>query len=124
MDESIALFEFSRNNRRKCVETVAYAHIELGLKIWFPHRSRQHAALRSRLKARCVPAAPGVGPRSDEAVDEELAEWAELEGDLARRELKATRDAHAKFCGEAFGICEAARGNRMFNPTSICARYL
>ncbi|KAH8065977.1 hypothetical protein JL722_369 [Aureococcus anophagefferens] len=82
-------------------------------------RSRQHAALRSRLKARCVPAAPGVGPRSDEAVDEELAEWAELEGDLARRELKATRDAHAKFCGEAFGICEAARGNQTFHPTSI-----
>jgi hypothetical protein len=71
-----------------------------------------------------MPAAPGVGPRSDEAVDEELAEWAELEHDLARRELKATRDAHAKFCGEAFGICEAARGNQMFNPTSICARYL
>ena len=34
MDESIALVEFSKH----CVETVAYAHIEVGLKIWFPRR--------------------------------------------------------------------------------------
>ena len=38
MDESIALIEISKHNRRKCVETVAYHHIEVGLKIWFPHR--------------------------------------------------------------------------------------
>ena len=38
MDESIALVEFSKHGRRNFVETVAYAHIEVGLKIWFPHR--------------------------------------------------------------------------------------
>ena len=38
MDEWIPLLEFSRHSRRDCVETVAYAHIEVGLKIWFPHR--------------------------------------------------------------------------------------
>ena len=38
MDESIALVEFSKHGRRACVETVAYAHIEVGWKIWFPHR--------------------------------------------------------------------------------------
>ena len=38
MDGSIALVEFSKPSRSACVETVAYAHIEVGLKIWFPHR--------------------------------------------------------------------------------------
>ena len=33
MDGSIALVEFSKHSRRACVETVAYAHIEVGLKI-------------------------------------------------------------------------------------------
>ena len=33
LDESIALVEFSRHSRRARVETVAYAHIEVGLKI-------------------------------------------------------------------------------------------
>ena len=33
LDESIALVEFSKHSRRACVETVAYAHIEVGLKI-------------------------------------------------------------------------------------------
>ena len=33
LDGSIALVEFSKHNRRDCVETVAYAHIEVGLKI-------------------------------------------------------------------------------------------
>ena len=45
MDESIALIEFSKHGRRARVETVAYAHIEVGLKIWFPHR-RLHATFR------------------------------------------------------------------------------
>ena len=40
MDESIALVEFSKHRRRASVETVDYAHIEVALKIWFPHRSR------------------------------------------------------------------------------------
>ena len=38
MDESIALVEFSKHSRRTRVKTVAYAHIEVWLKIWFPHR--------------------------------------------------------------------------------------
>ena len=38
MDESIALVEFSKHGRKGCVAYVAYAHIEVGLKIWFPHR--------------------------------------------------------------------------------------
>ena len=33
LDESIALVEFSKHSRRDCVETFAYAHIEVGLKI-------------------------------------------------------------------------------------------
>jgi len=33
LDESIALVEFSKHDRRDSVETVAYAHIEVGLKI-------------------------------------------------------------------------------------------
>ena len=31
--------ECSKQSRRGCVEIVAYAHIEVGLKIWNPHRS-------------------------------------------------------------------------------------
>ena len=38
MDESIALVEFSKPSQRACVKTFEYAHIEVGLKIWFPHR--------------------------------------------------------------------------------------
>jgi len=38
LDESIALVEFSKHNRRDCVKIVAYAHLEVGLKIWNPHR--------------------------------------------------------------------------------------
>ena len=38
MDGSIALVEFSKPSRRACVKTFEYAHIEVGLKIWFPHR--------------------------------------------------------------------------------------
>jgi len=33
LDESIALIEFSKHGRRARVETVAYANIEVGLKI-------------------------------------------------------------------------------------------
>jgi len=33
LDDSIALVEFSKHSRRACVETVEYAHIEVGLKI-------------------------------------------------------------------------------------------
>jgi len=33
LDESIALIEFSKPSQRSCVETVAYAHIEVELKI-------------------------------------------------------------------------------------------
>jgi hypothetical protein len=33
LDESIALVEFSKHCSRSCVEDVAYAHIEVGLKI-------------------------------------------------------------------------------------------
>jgi len=33
LDESIALVEFSKHIGKPCVETVAYAHIEFGLKI-------------------------------------------------------------------------------------------
>ena len=38
MDGSIALVEFSKPSRRACVKTFEYAHIEVGLKIWFRHR--------------------------------------------------------------------------------------
>ena len=38
MDGSIALVKFSKPSRRACVKTFEYAHIEVGLKIWFPHR--------------------------------------------------------------------------------------
>ena len=38
MDGSIALVEFSKRSQRSCVETVAYVHIEVELKIWFPRR--------------------------------------------------------------------------------------
>ena len=38
MDGSIALVELSKPSRRACVKTFEYAHIEVGLKIWFPHR--------------------------------------------------------------------------------------
>ena len=38
MDESIALVEFSKPSRRGCVEAVAYAHIEVDLKIWIRRR--------------------------------------------------------------------------------------
>ena len=38
MDESIARIEFSKHRRKSRVETVAYAHIEVGLKIWVPRR--------------------------------------------------------------------------------------
>ena len=38
MDESIALVEFSKHGRKPRVETVEYAHIEVGLKVWNPHR--------------------------------------------------------------------------------------
>jgi len=38
LDESIALVEFSKHRRKSRVKTVAYAHIEVGLNIWFPHR--------------------------------------------------------------------------------------
>jgi len=33
LDESIALVEFSKHGRKPRVETVAYAHIEVGLKM-------------------------------------------------------------------------------------------
>ena len=36
----MALVEFSKHSRRDCVETVAYAHIEVGLKMWHPRRYR------------------------------------------------------------------------------------
>ena len=38
MDGSIALVEFSKPIRRACVKIFEYAHIEVGSKIWFPHR--------------------------------------------------------------------------------------
>jgi hypothetical protein len=38
LDGSIALVEFSKPSRSACVKTFEYAHIEVGLKIWFPHR--------------------------------------------------------------------------------------
>ena len=38
MDGSIALVEFSKPSRRACVKAFEYAHIEVGLKIWFRHR--------------------------------------------------------------------------------------
>ena len=37
MDGSIALVEFSKPSRRNCVKTFEYAHIEVGLNIWFRH---------------------------------------------------------------------------------------
>ena len=41
MDGSIALVEFSKPSRRACVKTFEWAHIEVGLKIWFRHRLRE-----------------------------------------------------------------------------------
>ena len=38
MDGSIALVEFSKPSRRAGVEPFEYAHIEVGLNIWFRHR--------------------------------------------------------------------------------------
>ena len=40
MDESIALVEFSKHSERVWSEPFDYAHIEVGLKIWNPHRFR------------------------------------------------------------------------------------
>ena len=41
MDRSIALIEFSKHGRRTSAETVAYAQIEVGLKVWNPHRRKR-----------------------------------------------------------------------------------
>ena len=38
MDESIALVEFSKHSERVWSKSFDYAHIEVGLKIWNPHR--------------------------------------------------------------------------------------
>ena len=38
MDESIALVEFSKHDERVWSKPFDYAHIEVGLKIWNPHR--------------------------------------------------------------------------------------
>ena len=38
MDESIALVEFSKHSEKVWSEPFDYAHIEVGLKIWNPHR--------------------------------------------------------------------------------------
>ena len=38
MDESIALVEFSKHSERVWSKSFDYAHIVVGLKIWFPHR--------------------------------------------------------------------------------------
>ena len=59
MDESIALVEFSKHHRSVCVETVAYAHIEVGLLILFPRRCFGGVAFA---------AAPLVVEREDELV--------------------------------------------------------
>ena len=64
MDESIALVEFSKHGRKSRVETVAYAHIEVGLKIWFPRRlagrDKKRRDVGFVLKARLA-GAPRVG---------------------------------------------------------------
>ena len=39
LDEPIALVEFSKRSQKGCVETVAYAHIEVGSKIRMPRSS-------------------------------------------------------------------------------------
>jgi len=38
LDESIALVEFSKHSERAWSKPFDYAHIEVGLKIWNPHR--------------------------------------------------------------------------------------
>ena len=58
MDGSIALVEFSKHSRRACVETVAYAHIEVGLKIWFPRRRAAGEAEGPRDFHRDAPVTP------------------------------------------------------------------
>ena len=44
MDESIDLVEFSKHSERVWSKPFDYAHIEVGLKIWNPHRSTAGAA--------------------------------------------------------------------------------
>jgi len=60
LDGSIALVEFSKPSRRACVETFEYAHIEVGSKIWFPHRPRHAKLLLDALRAAADRDAVGV----------------------------------------------------------------
>ena len=54
MDESIALVEFSKRDRRARVEPVDCAHVEVGLKIRVPRRSGFDAAYGARPLKRLV----------------------------------------------------------------------
>ena len=71
-------------------------------------RRKQQEAVRRRMRHR-VSSTDAADGADDDDDAEELAEWADLERDDAdRREVKAAAAAHARFCGEAVGICAAA----------------
>ena len=69
-------------------------------------RARQAATLRARMVARLR----GRAADGDDgtAVEGELEDWADLDADLDRDACASAAEGHAKFCGEAFGICEAS----------------